>query len=106
MDMIDEIAEKYSAMVTFKKTYVQVGGGVEVTHWEHNVRELIVDAITEALTERDARIKELEAELSSIKEGAKKLPRIGAGEYKDGVLTRVLLAILVSDLDRLMKGGE
>ena len=102
MDMIDEIAEKYSAMVTFKKTYVQVGGGVEVTHWEHNVRELIVDAITEALTERDARIKELEAELSRIKEGTKKARKVT-------VLTvgfENMRGYVASDIDRLMKGGE
>ena len=65
--------------------------------------------LTEAVAERDARIKELEAELSRIKDGANELPvipvkRTASFESVDVVST--VDVILKSDLDKLMKGGE
>ena len=50
MEWIKEIAEKYSQHVTFKTHEVVVMGNIVTDFTEHNVKELIADAITEALS--------------------------------------------------------
>ena len=75
------------------------------------IKELEADAeFIKGVIELSQRVEaeniKLNAELSRIKEGVEKLSRFGAEEYKDGLLIRVITAITVSDLDKLMKGGE
>lgn len=109
MDKIDELKRQWA--YTGKPKQWQDG-------FDAGMKEL-----SEALAEREARIKELEdnkgfllhelnyviyrearvlGELHRIKEGAKKLEAVN---HYDGS-GRIHPAVLISDLDRLMKGGE
>lgn len=55
----EEIAEEYSRKAEFKRTDIIVMGNIEIPHWEHNMKELILDAITEATKAKDAEIERL-----------------------------------------------
>lgn len=98
MGKIDEIVDRYAEEINNSVNRYIIYGESDERTTEQTIRQ----AITEALAERDARIKELEAELSRIKDGAKKLEAV---DHYDGS-GRIHPAVLISDLDRLMKGGE
>ena len=87
MDKIDELKRQWA--YTGKPKQWQDG-------FDAGMKEL-----SEALAERDARIKELEAELSRIKEGVEKLNVLHIGSLSVGKDV-----VRKSDLDKLMKSGN
>jgi len=49
VEIAESISTRLAQHATFERHDGIVLGGIEVTHWEHNVKELIYDGIIEAL---------------------------------------------------------
>jgi len=95
MDKIFELFNKHSKEIEFSGGY---SGSVLLY-------DGFIKAITEALAERDARIKELEAELSRIKDGVGKLETERV-QLNSSISQPIVDVYFRSDIDELIYGKD